>query len=128
MERGVLVLGMISVDNVLLSLKRSKFRSSFHLKEKDILYARKKGYKVIEEHAYDFIGKRLAPMVILNDGKQTPMKGHPVFIAQHATGTCCRGCLEKWHNIPKGRTLSISEQNYIVKVIMTWITNEVVKK
>ncbi len=85
---------MNNIDNILNSLSKSKFRSSFHLKEKDIVYAKEKGYRVIEEHAYDFIGKRLAPKVILNDGKQTPMRGHPVFIAQHATGTCCRGCLE----------------------------------
>ena len=64
----------------------------------------------------------------MNDGKQTPMRGHPVFIAQHATGTCCRGCLEKWHKISKDEELSSLQQDYIVKVIMTWITREVVKK
>lgn len=119
---------MNNIDNILNSLSKSKFRSSFHLKEKDIVYAKERGYRVIEEHAYDFIGKRLAPKVILNDGKQTPMRGHPVFIAQHATGTCCRGCLEKWHKISKDKELSSLQQDYIVKVIMTWITREVVKK
>lgn len=43
----------------------------------------------------------MAPKNIDNDGKQTPMRGHPVFIAQHATATCCRECLKKWHNIKK---------------------------
>lgn len=78
-------------------LSRSKFRSKFHLNEKDYAYIQQKGLDVIEQHARDFVSKRLAPGYIVNDGRQTPMKGHPVFIAQHATATCCRGCLYKWH-------------------------------
>ena len=61
---------------------------------------------------------------INNDGKQTPMKGHPVFIAQHATGTCCRGCLEKWHKISKGVALTDNQVNYVVALIMEWIKKE----
>lgn len=76
-------------------LDHSKFRSSFHLTKKYKEYCNEKGLDVIEQHARDFISKRIAPAVILNDGKQTPMKNHPVFIAQHATATCCRGCLYK---------------------------------
>ena len=75
----------------------------------------------IKSHAIDFISKRLAPANPQNDGKQTPMKGHPVFVAQHATATCCRGCLEKWHKIVQGKELSDRQQEYIVKVIMTWV-------
>ena len=78
----------------------------------------------IREHAYDFIKKRLAPSQILNDGKQTPMRGHPVFIAQHACACCCRGCLEKWHKIPKDRDLTEKEINYIVNLLMLWIKKE----
>ncbi len=106
------------------SLGKSKFRSSFHLKDKDKKYVVDKGLDKIREHAYDFIKARLAPSVILNDGKQTPMKGHPVFIGQHATGTCCRGCLYKWHGIQSGKDLSEEEINYIVDVIMEWINRE----
>ena len=102
-------------------LGNSKFRSSFHLKQKDIDYINEKGLDTIRQHAQDFIAKREAPAVIPNDGKQTPMKGHPVFIAQHATATCCRGCLEKWYGIPKGRQLSEAEQKMVVEVIMKWI-------
>ena len=87
-------------------LAQSKFRSGFYLKEKDKAYAADKGREKIEKHAQDFIRMRLAPAVIPNDGKQTPMKGHPVFLAQHACACCCRGCLEKWHGIPKGRELT----------------------
>ena len=79
---------------------------------------------MVLEHAADFIAKRLAPAFPANDGKQTPMKNHPVFIAQHATATCCRGCLEKWHGIPKGRPLEMSEKQYIVGVIKRWLINQ----
>lgn len=105
-------------------LNRSKFRSSFHLRKYMIDYVNEKGFDVIRSHAYDFINKKIKPAYPKNDGKQTTYKGHPVFIAQHATGTCCRGCLEKWHNIPKGRELTDNEVNYIVDVIMKWIENE----
>ena len=115
-------------DNILYKLSLSKFRSSFHLKDKDILYIKEKGFDVIKTHAYDFINKRLKPSIILNDGKQTPMRGHPVFIAQHATATCCRGCLYKWHHIEKNKELSDSEVDYIVKIIMKWISDEYERK
>ena len=119
---------MQDINYLLYRLSKSKFRNSFHLKEKDIEYVDKKGLDKIKEHAYDFINKRLKPSVIPNDGKQTPMRGHPVFIAEHATATCCRGCLNKWHGIPKNRELTDMEVDYIVKVIMTWITNEYKKR
>ena len=109
-------------------LSRSSFRSRFALREADRDYLRKKGQEVIRSHAEDLIRKRLAPAEIANDGKQTPMrgapKGHPVFLAQHATACCCRGCLEKWHGIPQGRQLSEEEQRYIADVLMTWISRQ----
>lgn len=113
-----------NIDELFLNLSKSKFRSSFKLKEKDIEYINKKGLEEIEKHAYKFITERLSADIILNDGKQTPMKGHPVFIAEHATATCCRGCLYKWHNIPQHRKLTEKEIKYIVSVIMYWIKRE----
>lgn len=112
---------MLEVNIMLDKLQKSRFRSSFKLKEKEKLYVKEKGLETIKEHAYDFINKRLAPSFILNDGKQTPMKGHPVFIAQHATAACCRNCLYKWYKIPKNRQLSEKEVDYIVNIIMEWI-------
>ena len=88
----------------------SRFRSSFHLKQKDIDYINEKGLDT--------------PAYIPNDGKQTPMRGHPVFIAQHATATCCRECIRKWHKMQPGRALSQVQQDYLVDVIMTWIQKE----
>ena len=95
-------------------LGNSRFRSSFHLKQKDIDYINEKGLDTIRQHAKDFIAKREAPAYIANDGKQTPMKGHPVFIAQHATATCCRECIRKWHKMQPGKELSQVQQDYLV--------------
>ena len=106
-------------------LAQSKFRSKFKLKEKELKYIEDKGMDKIRSHACDFIKNRIAPAEIPNDGKQTPMRGHPVFIAQHACACCCRGCIEKWHKIPKGRELTQEEQNYLVSVIMEWIKRQI---
>jgi len=105
-------------------LAKSEFRSKFKLKQTDIEYIREKGLDKIKSHASDFIKNRIAPAEIINDGKQTPMKGHPVFIAQHATACCCRGCIEKWHHFPKSRELTIAEQEYLVNIIMSWIKRQ----
>ena len=113
------------LNNKLNSLSKSKFRSSFHLRKYMIDYIDEKGMNTIKDHAYDFINTRLKPSYIENDGKQTPMRGHPVFIAQHACGCCCRGCLEKWHHIEKGRELTDNEINYIVCLLMEWIRREI---
>ena len=116
------------IEIKLESLSKSKFRSSFHLSSKDIKYINNKGLDIIRIHAKNFIKKRLAPACIPNDGKQTQMKNHPVFIAEHATATCCRSCLYKWHNIPKNKALTNEEQKYIVDLIMLWITKELSTK
>lgn len=116
---------MIDYDLILDRLNKSNFRKSFYLKKKDIEYINKKGIETIKSHAYDFINKRLAPAVIINDGKQTPMRGHTVFIAQHATACCCRECLFKWHKIEKDRELMPIEIDFIVGLVMEWINRQI---
>ena len=115
---------MRELDELFESLQRSEFRRRFRLGSKEAAYLQAKGLNTILTHARDFIEKRLAPAEPANDGRQTPMRNHPVFIAQHATATCCRGCLEKWHQIPKGRPLSDREVLYIVAVIERWLTRQ----
>ncbi|WP_172329158.1 DUF4186 domain-containing protein [Mangrovicoccus sp. HB161399] len=105
-------------------LARSDFRSRFRLGQEDRDYLAAKGPETVRRHAEAFIGERLAPAHPAKDGRQTPMRGHPVFVAQHATATCCRGCLAKWHGIPKGRPLGGAEQARIVAVLMSWIGRE----
>lgn len=115
---------MNSLEPLFSRLAKSTFRSRFRLGDKERRYCMEKGAPVIEQHAADFIAKRLAPAFPANDGKQTPMRGHPVFIAQHATATCCRGCLAKWHDIPQGQALSAEQQRYVVTVIYHWLVRQ----
>lgn len=115
---------MQTVEEALDKLEKSDFRSRFHLDEKDLEYINRKGLDTIRSHAVDFVASRLAPANIPNDGKQTPMKGHPVFKAQHATACCCRGCLNKWYRVRKNTDLSKTQQEKIVRLIMGWIERE----
>jgi hypothetical protein len=112
---------MYDLDTLFSRLARSSFRSRFRLNAQDESYLRERGIETILVHAADFVCKRLAPAAPKNDGKQTPMRGHPVFVAQHATATCCRGCLSKWHAIPSGHELSAQQQTYVVGVIEHWL-------
>jgi exodeoxyribonuclease V alpha subunit len=115
---------MATVNEALLKLSKSKFRSSFHLSEKDKDYVNEKGLYKIREHATDIITSRLAPAYIPNDGKQTPTKGHPVFIAQHACALCCRGCMNKWYKVKKGVPLTSTQIEKCVNLLMAWIEKE----
>jgi len=111
-------------DELFAALARSEFRSRFRLGPKERAYLAEKTMPLVLDHARQFIAQRLAPAEPRNDGRQTPMRGHPVFIAQHATATCCRGCLGKWHFIPRGKPLTSEEQDYVVAVIERWLVAE----
>ena len=105
-------------------LGKSKFRSRFHLTDADRRYIAEKGLATIRRHCEDFIRTRLAPANPPNDGRQTPMRGHPVFIAQHATATCCRGCLERWWKVPRGIPIDPHRQQRMADFLMAWIEQE----
>ncbi len=118
---------MSDLDRMFYRLAKSKYRGKFSLSEKDLRYIERKGLDVIREHAYEFVQKRIAPAQPEKDGRQTPMRTHPVFVAQHATGTCCRLCLKKCHRIERNRELSEAEIDYIVYIIMSWIERDMEK-
>ncbi|MBO7147428.1 MAG: DUF4186 domain-containing protein [Lentisphaeria bacterium] len=99
----------------------SSFRSRFRLREQDRSYIVLKGWGEIRSQARRIIRERLAPAEPENDGRQTPMRGHVVFIAQHATATCCRGCLFKWHSIVPHKELTEDEIEYVVEMIFCWL-------
>jgi len=102
-------------------LAGSRFRSRFKLGDADRAYVARAGWETLRSQAETIVRERLAPASPRNDGRQTPMRGHPVFIAQHATATCCRGCLFKWHGIPAGRPLSDAEVEHVVSCLLAWI-------
>jgi len=109
------------LDDLFDALARSAFRRRFTLGPKERAYLLAKGRATVMAHAATFIAQRLAPAMPANDGKQTPFRGHPVFIAQHATATCCRGCLAKWHGIERGDALTDAEQAHVVAAIARWL-------
>lgn len=112
------------LDALFTRLSQSSFRQRFHLKDPELSYLHRKGMTTVMQHAQQFIESRLAPAFPANDGKQTPWRNHPVFVAQHATATCCRGCLERWHGIAKGQALTDEEIRYVLAVIECWLKRE----
>lgn len=116
---------MQTIEQALKKLSKSNFRSKFYLKESDFSYIERVGMEKITQHASDFVKERLAPANPKNDGKQTPMKGHPVFVAQHATACCCRGCLHKWYGVKMGLQLTDIQQQKIANLLITWIQKQV---
>ena len=115
---------MATIAEALDRLSRSKFRAGFHLSRKDLAYLEEKGEETIKRHARDFVKIKLSPAEPANDGKQTPMRGHPVFKAMHATACCCRGCMEKWYRGPQHRELTETEQEAVVSLLMAWLRRQ----
>ncbi len=116
---------MRDLDDLFATLARSAFRRRMRLGPKERAYLAQKTLPVVVQHARRFVEERLAPAEPRNDGRQTPMRGHPAFIAQHATATCCRGCLAKWHYVARGKPLSPEQVDYVVTVIERWLTEQV---
>ncbi|HVX14761.1 MAG TPA: DUF4186 domain-containing protein [Pirellulales bacterium] len=121
MARSVTLLNDQEIYN---KLSRSRFRARFRLAEREIAYLDRKGLAIVLRQARELLLQRLAPAEPANDGRQTPWRGHPVFVAQHATATCCRSCLLKWHGIAKGRELTASELDYVVGIIGGWLDRQ----
>lgn len=120
-------LTLSTLEETLVRLGRSDFRAKFRLSDKDKDYVREKGIDKIREHCEQFVRERLSPAIIPNDGRQTPMRGHPVFIAQHACACCCRGCLEKWYRVKRDMQLSPTQEKKIVDLLMYWIEKQMDK-
>jgi hypothetical protein len=112
------------MDDLIDRISAQPFRAKFHLRGRDRGLAQLHGPTRLRRHAHELIARRLAPAFPDKDGKQTPYRGHPVFVAQHATATCCRGCLRKNHGIEQGRELTAEERDYVVDVICRWIERE----
>ena len=93
---------MSDLDDLFERLQRSAFRRRFRLRDAERQYLLNKGLEVVLEHGAGFIEKRLAPADPPNDGKQTPMRNHPVFVAQHATGDVLPGVSGEVARDPEG--------------------------
>ena len=114
-----------TIDERLDAIAEQQFRARFHLRGRERALVQLRGLQAIRRHAADLIARRVAPAMPHKDGRQTPYRGHPVFVAQHATGTCCRSCLERNHEIARGHELTEPERRYVVDVIMRWVEREI---
>ncbi len=114
-----------TIDERLDVLAQQPFRARFHLRGRERALVELRGLQAIRRHATDLITRRIAPALPHKDGRQTPYRGHPVFVAQHATGTCCRSCLQRHHEIARGHELTDPERRYAVDVIMRWVEREI---
>lgn len=112
---------MISIDEAFARLRRSSFRQKFRLAGKELAYLQTWGLAHVMKQAGDIIDRRVGVASPPNDGKQTPWRNHPVFVAQHATATCCRGCIQKIHEIPAGQPLSADERAHVLAVLERWL-------
>jgi len=115
---------MDELDARLTRIGQRPFRAGFRLRGEERATVDLRGMATIRRHAGELIGRRLAPAEPKNDGRQTPYRGHPVFVAQHATATCCRVCLERWHGIRAGRELDAAERAYVAEAICRWIARQ----
>jgi predicted Fe-S protein YdhL (DUF1289 family) len=113
---------MRSLDEIFSELSSSSFRRRFRLQGRELAYLEHKGMNTVLREGEQFMARRLAPASPPNDGKQTPWRNHPIFVAQHATATCCRGCLEKTHRIPRGHELTEDERRHVVEVWRRWLS------
>ena len=112
---------MRDLEELFAALATSAFRRKFKLGAREETCMTVKGLPVVLQHARGIVDRRLAPAHPLNDGRQTPFRGHPVFVAQHATATCCRGCLQNWHWIQRGEPLSDAQIDHVVNVLGRWL-------
>ena len=117
----------MDIDAAFGALAKSSFRRKFRLQGRELAYLDTWGLDRVMKQAADFIAQRLAPAEPRNDGRQTPWGNHPVFVAQHATATCCRGCLEKTHGITRGHALTADETEYVLQVIRRWLSGDAAK-
>jgi uncharacterized protein DUF4186 len=115
---------MRHLDDLFEALRESAFRHRFHLGPVERRYLERHGLPEVLVQAEELIARRLAPAAPPNDGRQTPWRGHPVFVAQHATATCCRGCLAKWHTIPRGGALTDEETAHVIATLERWLRAE----
>ena len=114
----------MTIDERLERITQHPFRAKFHLRGQERALVQLRGAETIRRQARDLIAARVAPVEPHKDGAQTPYRGHPVFVAQHATATCCRGCLEKWHAIPRGEALTDEEQAHVIAAVDRWLRSQ----
>jgi hypothetical protein len=115
---------VIDLDHAFALLARSAFRRKFRLSGRELAYLQTWGLPHVMKQAGEILDRRVAMADPPNDGKQTPWRNHPVFVAQHATATCCRGCIEKTYGIRRGAALTAAEREHLLAAIEKWLVTQ----
>lgn len=108
-------------SKLLEKVAESDYRAEIDLGPEDMDYVNSRGFDMMVRHAHDFVERRLGPARPRNEGKQTPLKGHPLFLAQHATGADSRAALSEYHGIAEGKKLSRQQMDYVTDVVLRWL-------
>ena len=89
--------------------------------------AKKRGRKAIRKKAEEIIAKKIGhPIRTHFDKMCTPKKGSEIIhYGKHATATCCRICLERWHNIPQDVDLTEQQIDYCASLIELFVDDRV---
>ena len=114
------------IDYTFECLRRELIRHHFwhvEIDEKAINCARRKGNVNLQSAVRSRIKSSISAPNNPYDGRQTPMEGsgNPIHYAQHATASCCRKCVEYWHNIPPNRALTDDEVDYLSSLAMLFL-------
>lgn len=96
------------------------------IQEEAITRAIEKGELALRDHARKLIKSKIGNEKNVWDGRQTPMTGGEIVnYAQHATATCCRKCLEYWHNIKSNEKLTSDQLEFCTDLAMLYIKERI---
>jgi phosphopantetheinyl transferase (holo-ACP synthase) len=116
-------------DFIFKELKHEIVRHVFwhtHIEDGALYGALTTGRNALKEKAKKVLNTRIKKYSSFIDGRQTPMgKDEIINYAQHATATCCRKCLEAWHNIPMENTLTDSQMDFCTSLVMKYVNERI---
>jgi len=112
------------IENTFKSLKYEFIRHHYWHKEFDekaVNYALRKGKIELINTVEKRIRASVKAPVDAFDGRRTKWEGNPIHYGQHATATCCRKCIERWHNVPRDEELTEKQVKYFTHLVIMFL-------
>lgn len=112
------------VENTFEALKYEFIRHHYWHKpfdEKAINYALKKGKIELLKTVEQRIRSSVKAPADAFDGRRTKWEGNPIHYGQHATATCCRKCIERWHDISRDVELTEKQIKYFTHLVVMFL-------
>ncbi|MBN8674283.1 MAG: DUF4186 family protein [Chitinophagales bacterium] len=89
-------------------------------------FAQKRGKRKLRERARKILQQKIGKAINFREGYQTAKTGREIIhYAMHATATCCRPCMEYWHNIPMGTDLTNGQLDYATDLVMLFVEDRI---